>query len=157
MAGSQDKFGSKDSTGKKLDIVSEYLSMYQKTVKSFGNGYFNTIYVDAFAGTGKIPIVNTPSASSQVSLLQEIDENKNSSVEAFISGSTQRALSITPPFDEYIFIEKNRKKIAELENRFSNNALAKQISYKCGDANEEVIKFCYSLNKNDRAVLFLDP
>lgn len=54
MATSQDTFGSNASTGKKLDIIREYLGMYQNALKN--QPYLQTHYVDAFAGTGKIPL-----------------------------------------------------------------------------------------------------
>jgi three-Cys-motif partner protein len=47
----QIKFGSAD-TIRKLDCVEKYLKAYLKVMK---NQSFDTIYVDAFAGTGEIP------------------------------------------------------------------------------------------------------
>ena len=47
----QKRFGSADSTGRKLDVIEEYLSMYQKAL-SYTE--LSTIYIDGFAGSGEV-------------------------------------------------------------------------------------------------------
>jgi hypothetical protein len=63
----QKRFGSFDATGRKLDVIGAYLSMYQMAL----NGKFETSYVDAFAGSGEIPI-----GESEGGLLEDDEEAK---------------------------------------------------------------------------------
>lgn len=152
MSNSQDIFGSPETTGKKLDIISEYLKMYQKTVGA--KTYFKTHYVDAFAGTGQI---NTEKDKGSLfgGLLDEAYDK--SLANEIIKGSTEVALEVEPSFNSYTFIEIDKHKISDLENRFQNNPLYQRINFLCGDANEKVKSFCQSMQKKDRAIVFLDP
>lgn len=143
MSRNQNTFGSLGSTGKKLDVISEYISMYQNALKNFN---FQTTYIDAFAGTGEIPL--------------ELKEDLlfDDVIDDFMEGSTARALSINPPFQKYIFIEKSLQKVDELKSKYENHILKDRILYSQGDANEKVASICKRTNwKNNRAVLFLDP
>jgi len=158
MSNSQIPFGSAESTGKKLDIIREYLKMYQKTV---GNqSYFKTHYVDAFAGTGEIkPSSNNPRLFEGL-----FTTNSNPDAiydkglaDEIIKGSTEIALETHPPFQSYKFIEINKTKISDLKNRFQQHPLHSRINFSHGDANEKVKEFCQSMGRNDRAVVFLDP
>ena len=154
MVGSQDIFGSVESTGKKLDIIREYLGMYQRAMKA--NDYFKTHYVDAFAGTGEIQTQNEAQKDEAFWFGDDVKVAVESA-ETFIQGSTQIAVSTNPPFDKFVFIEKNKDKLAELRTRFQGDDYQKKISYELGDANEQVVKFCKSMSVGDRAVVFLDP
>lgn len=153
MASSQDIFGSKQSTGKKLAIISQYLAMYQKAMKS--SGYFRTYYVDAFAGTGEIQLADK--IEDDAYWFGEIAETAVEDANKFIDGSTEIALGISPAFDGYLFVEKNKTKFLELKERFKSHPEAPKIDFKCGDANDHVIQFCKNMQKGDRAVIFLDP
>lgn len=139
----QKKFGSIDTTGRKLDVIGEYLSMYQKALSDMP---FATTYIDAFAGTGEIPIA-------------EIDTDLfDDEVKAVIAGSADRALRVSPPFDQYVFIDKRSKCIAALRDRFEDSPNASRISYHIGDANAEVQALCNPKQwHNRRGVVLLDP
>jgi len=140
----QKKFGGKD-TDRKLKTVADYLSFYTRAMPD----YFQLSYLDAFAGTGKIP--HTESLPLLKGTL-EIDE--------FIKGSARRALEIPKPFNEYLFVEKSHKKAMELQDMVKNDfpLLKNNVSIFSGDANEGIREFCLKLtHKNDRAVVFLDP
>jgi len=152
MATSQDIFGSVGSTGKKLEIIREYLQMYQKTVGSLS--FFQTHYVDAFAGTGEI---NTQKYNPLLfgGLLDDAYDFELA--DEIIIGSTEIALNIVPSFESYTFIEIDQNKISDLNERFQSHALYSKVKFSCGDANEQVKMFCKSMGKNDRAVVFLDP
>ncbi len=123
-------------TVEKLDILSKYLNAYSCALK---NQYFNRIYIDAFAGTGKI--------------------ETNGKTEE-IPGSAQLSLQCVEQFDEYIFIEKKKKFANELNNMISSTfpTIAHKVRIFNDDANEILTEIChkYSWEKN-RAVLFLDP
>jgi len=87
-------------TEEKLRVLERYLLAYQTALKKTG---FSTIFFDAFAGTGEIPSEETKG------LFEDVEE-----AEPFIEGSARRALSISPPFSRYIFVEKSRRKVASL-------------------------------------------
>ena len=125
-------------TVEKLSILSAYLDFYVTALK---NQPFKKIYIDAFAGTGKIKIGN---------------EDKYE----IIDGSAKLALSAKEEFDEYIFIEKKKSFVKELENlvksEFPNRAKKVRIFQK--DCNDVIKEICEKVNwKTTRAVLFLDP
>ena len=133
-------------TEKKLLVVQKYLERFLQVMSK--QDYAQTVYIDAFAGTGTIPF------SQSGGLLKELID-----ADEFSVGSALRATNLTRRFSSYKFIEKSRQKLDELEN-----AINKQISpptnveYIRGDANEELLKLCPMLTKpNVRAVVFLDP
>ena len=140
----QMQFGSLKSTGKKLDVLGEYLAMYQLAL----SGIFETMYIDAFAGTGEVPI-----GSSENGLLDMDVETKD-----VIAGSATRAISVSPPFHKYYFIDNKVKRIDALKNKFKNDANFDRSEFICGDANAKVQSICESENwKKRRGVVFLDP
>lgn len=99
----QKQFGSSEATGRKLDLIGEYLAMYLRAL----SGEFETIHVDAFAGTGEILL-----SDSQSGLL-DADEAAKSA----IVGSATRAVSVSPPFNRYVFIDKRQTCIEALSGR----------------------------------------
>ncbi len=112
------------------------------------NQNFETIYIDAFAGSGTLPINN------DIGFL-------DGSIDAgdFVLGSAARALALSQKFTRYIFVEEQRSKIEELKAFVKKNSDANQnVEILTGDANEELMKLCPMLSKsNVRAVVFLDP
>jgi len=140
----QRKFGSLGATDRKLDMIGEYLAMYQSAL--FGK--FETTYIDAFAGTGEVQFGETKN-----SLLDSDEEAKT-----VIAGSAVRAMGVTPPFSHYVFIDKRKKCIKALRRKFENNPNASRITYQVGDANEQVQELCAHQGwKNRRGVVLLDP
>lgn len=136
-------------TQEKLEKVGNYLQTYSTALK---NQSFRRIYVDAFAGTG---YVNFKEKQDSLSLLPEFEESE---VQDFVAGSAQIALNINPPFDEYIFIEKDTNRFSELENlKRDFPHLANRISPQSEDANSFLLSFCKTNWINKRAVVFLDP
>lgn len=141
---SQKRFGSVESTGRKLDVIGEYLSMYQKALS---NTSFKTIYIDAFAGSGEVPL-----AENKVDLLNDEEAR------TVIAGSADRALSVTPLFDRYIFIDERKNCINALSARFSGQKTDGNLEYVIGDANEHVQKICKNQQwRSQRGVVLLDP
>jgi len=88
-------FGGKWTT-EKLNILSNYLSFYLTALK---NQPFKKIYIDAFAGTGKIFVGDS---------------------EEEIEGSVRLALNSEIKFDKYIFIEKKKAFAEELQRIVDN-------------------------------------
>ena len=125
-------------TIEKLGILSDYLDFYVKALK---NQSFDLIYIDAFAGTGRIKI-----------------GNEDEYIE--IDGSAKLSLSTVESFDYYYFIEKKKSYARELEQlittEFSNKKDKVDIINK--DCNLALVELCERINwKKTRAVLFLDP
>lgn len=135
--GTGQKFGG-PWTVEKLNILSEYLNFYTTALK---NQPFQLIYIDAFAGTGKI---NIGSEGKYV----------------VIDGSARLALQASGQFAEYIFIEKKKSFAKELEEMVQQEfpQQASRVKILNEDCNQALINICQKVNwKNSRAVLFLDP
>jgi three-Cys-motif partner protein len=132
-------------TVEKLKVLEGYLSAYQKVLK---NTNFETVFFDAFAGTGEIPI-DEPGG-----LFQDVEE-----AEPFIEGSARRALGVKPPFSRYIFVERSKRKAALLQRLKTDFPhLSGRIHIERADANVAVEEFCKKTDwKRTRAVMFLDP
>lgn len=141
-------------TDRKVEFLAEYLKAYQTVLK---NQSFRTSYVDAFAGTG----YRTESPKSQASSIPSAtDENSVYEEEAtdFQKGSAVRALETPIPFDRYVFIEKKAEHIQELqklEQQFPD--LANRMFFRRGEANAELQTWCKAMQRDERAVVFLDP
>jgi three-Cys-motif partner protein len=96
-------------TEQKLRVLDDYLAAYCKIFQTNPRAkHFDTIYIDAFAGTGLIGQRKTP--SERIELFAELAEQETAE---FLNGSASRALQ--RPFSRYIFIEKAASRIAELE------------------------------------------
>lgn len=136
-------------TQEKLEKVGQYLQTYSTALK---NQSFKRVYVDAFAGTGYIQFKERDESPT---LFPEFQESE---FQDFVSGSAQIALNVNPPFDQYIFIEKDTNRFSELENlKVSFPHLANQILPQSSDANDFLQAFCQTDWSNKRAVVFLDP
>jgi three-Cys-motif partner protein len=144
MVTSQSRFGG-SHTERKLEAIEDYLSAYLQILSKTS---FRTVYVDAFAGSGAIP---TGYGGNLFPDLTDAD--------ALGEGSAIRALKLKKRFEQYIFIDSNRKKLRELESRISREVPdTPRVTYVQGDAGEELLKLCSMLSKpNLRAVVFLDP
>ena len=128
-------FGGKWTT-EKLSILSSYLSFYLTALKKQS---FKKIYIDAFAGTGKI-----------------IVGDKQEEIE----GSVRLALNSENKFDEYIFIEKKKAFAEELQHIVDNeySELRDRVRIINNDCNIALSEICKNTNwKSNRAILFLDP
>lgn len=132
-------------------MLSKYLRAYTKIFKRNTSAqFFEISYVDAFAGTGEIP-------RRELKGFFRDDPELLKSEEEFRKGSVKRALEVDPPFDHYVFIEKDGKKckeLAALAQDFPNT----DIKVVNEDANTALLQWCRQLDtKRQRAVVFLDP
>jgi three-Cys-motif partner protein len=132
-------------------VLGKYLHAYtQIFTKNPRARYYVTSYVDAFAGTG---VIRRPALGGIAKLIPGIAEAE----EEFRKGSVRRALEVKPPFDKYVFIEKNARKYNELK-ALAEEFPDKQIKVINDDANSALLKWCANLNpRRERAVVFLDP
>ncbi|MGB7552899.1 MAG: three-Cys-motif partner protein TcmP [Candidatus Korobacteraceae bacterium] len=138
-------------TQKKLEALSKYLAAYRKIFSTNPRAqFFKTTYVDAFAGTGEIPVPENP-------MLRLILPDDVEGEEEFRKGSARLALEVQPPFDHYVFIEKKAAKCEELEG-LKGEFPDLDVKVIKGDANEELKEWCAGMNtRKERAVVFLDP
>jgi three-Cys-motif partner protein len=146
----QDQFGGA-WTEQKLQVLGKYLQAYTMIFKRNPRArFFKISYVDAFAGTGAL---RGPEPSEFASLIPDFSSNE----EQFRKGSAKRALEIEPPFDEYIFIEKDADKCRELE-RLTRSTQSRKSTVINEDANTALLRWCEELDtQRRRAVVFLDP
>ena len=99
----------------KLDVLKQYLNAYTTALK---NQPFERLYIDAFAGTGKVRIRDG----------------------RVIDGSAQIALE-TPGFDRYIFIEQDETSVLELDKACEPfMSCGVKIDVERGNANEVLFK-----------------
>ena len=141
-----------DWTEQKLRILDHYLAAYGKIFRANPRAkHFETIYVDAFAGTGLIQ--HRKKAGRGEELFAEFAESETVQ---FLRGSATRALQ--HPFTRYIFIEKSQARIADLEKLKADSSRKEQIAIRKGDANSKLISLVQSTDwMKCRAVVFLDP
>jgi three-Cys-motif partner protein len=118
----------------KLEIVQKYGSAYTKTFKKSTG--LKKYYVDGFSGAG-------------------VHRSKRTG--APIEGSPTRALKVSPPFDEYYFIDLNPEKTDYLRSTCGNRS---NVHIRTGDCTEiltkELLPKIQYKNFN-RALCLLDP
>lgn len=131
----------------KLERVGAYLPYF---TREFGDDY-ETIYFDAFAGTGTVDR-RKPKKSRLTGFFKFPDPPP-------IIGSARQALETEPPFDRYVFVDRDEAHCRDLrELRDDYPELADRVSVRLGDANEKVRRFCEKTDwDTSRAVFFLDP
>ena len=138
-------------TSEKLTRLEKYLAAYAKVMK---HQKFQTLYIDAFAGSGWISLKDQ-SNPSQLALPEFGDEG----AERFVQGSARIALQTDPPVNRNIFIEKDASRVAELQRlkeQFPD--VADRIDIRQDEANTYLQRLCAQpIWKKHRAVLFLDP
>ena len=142
-------------TQEKLERIGKYLPAYTTIFKANEKARFlRTVYVDAFAGTGYS--VPTARLTDEAQLFPELQEPET---QKFLKGSAQIALDTDPPFDHYIFVEKEpayAAELARLKNLHFNSGLSIEVVQ--GNAQQFLPKWCRAQDwKKTRAVIFLDP
>ena len=144
-------------TDDKLHRLRSYLTAYRTIFTQNPKAkYFTTWYVDAFAGTG----TRTTEAlsSSGGGLFEDVYQDRDA--EEYRSGSARIALGLDNPFDRYLFVEKAKNRVMELESTVRNDytRLFSRCTFEHGDANSVVRAWCAKRDwTKERAVVFLDP
>ena len=128
-------------TERKLEILETYLNAYTTALKKKP---FDLVYIDAFAGSGKIFRGST------------IGDERDSM--AFVMGSAERAAKVDDrTFDRLVFVEKDPKRCSELR-RLSDQHLGRHIDIVEDDANIFLRNLTrLEFGRNWRGVLFVDP
>jgi three-Cys-motif partner protein len=119
----------------KLDVLRQYWPQYTQIMKKQPYN-FRTLYVDAFAGSGK---------------------HISRTTGEFVMGSPARALEVTPPFDEYHFIDLDAAKVRSLEEVAEARP---NVHLYQGDCNEILLRDVLpkaDYKKYRRAFCLLDP
>ena len=99
-------------TERKLESVRKYLSAYTKIFASNTKAsFYRTVYLDAFAGSGWRDMDELISVEGPQIFEDETD------VSEYRKGSALIALEVNPPFNKYIYIEKDETYAAELNQR----------------------------------------
>lgn len=135
----------------KLDAVEYYLRCYTKAL-TFAR--MDLWYIDAFAGSGD------REAERQVGGIFE--GRQIETVVETLDGSARRALKVTPPFQHFIFIEKDPERAAALKSVQDEFSQA-DIQVRKGNANEELLDiigkapWTSGSKSRSRGVVFLDP
>ncbi|MDE1178503.1 MAG: three-Cys-motif partner protein TcmP [Edaphobacter sp.] len=154
----EQKFGG-DWTDLKLSCLDAYLESYRSIFSKNTNAqYFNTWYVDAFAGTGSRSIDAATGPLWNVEPDSDIDCDPDAV--AYRDGSAMIALGQDSPFDNYLFIEKSKTKSTALQSAISEKFpdLTSRCTIVRDDANTALTTWVKERNWNkDRAVVFLDP
>ena len=129
-------------TQEKLAIIGAYLDAYTTALK---DQPFQLIYVDAFAGEGYW----RPGSAYASEDYEEFTE--------LLEGSPAIALAVQDrPFDRFVFIENDDKRSQAL-NHLKRHHSERGINVIPKDANVALPTFCKSMDRFDRAVVFLDP
>lgn len=140
-----------DWTEEKLRAVRAYLAAYVNVMK---NQPFATTYIDAFAGTGTVALRDVDDSGEPL-----FPELANEEAGRYLVGSARLALEVSPPFQEYLFIEQSGGNVTQLEAMTREfPELRNRISIEKDEANRRVQAICADWDwRSHRAVLFLDP
>jgi three-Cys-motif partner protein len=149
------QFGGK-WTEEKLGRLRKYLAAYMRIFSTNERAkHLRTTYLDAFAGSGERS-EEREGADDTAPLF--VDWEAAEAAE-FFKGSAEIALETQPPFDNYIFVERDPAYAAALDklrNRFTH--LSERVQIVAADANAFLISWCNSTDwRRNRAVVFLDP
>lgn len=157
MAHTTQEFGS-DHTKTKLDAVQKYLSAFTTALKK---QKFTLLYVDACAGSGSsIPKGLRSKADAYQGQTGLWGQEIVLDADHIVEGSAARALSVIPPFDQYVLNDVKRANVASLRAlvRGEYAHLADRVTFTQRDANDILRELCRNTNwKKTRAVVFIDP
>jgi three-Cys-motif partner protein len=98
----------------------------------------NTIYIDAFSGSGAVMLKGSSAATD---------------------GSALQAVGLDSPFSKYHLIDKSKKAIKRLRQQVEEGYPDRldRVEFHAGDVNEVLPKLLRSIGPKDRGVIFIDP
>lgn len=141
----------------KLGGLRAYLSAYMTILSK--HRPLRTVYVDAFAAAGRA-VVRKPGRDEPTIQLDLGEEARDEDVREVISGSPRVALEIEPPFEQYVFIEADERRLGELNALEAEYGGKRKIRVHHGDCNEYITTTLLRVLASDsrwRGVVFLDP
>jgi three-Cys-motif partner protein len=128
------KFGG-DWTEQKLRVLNDYLEAYCRIFEVNPSAkYFDTIYVDAFAGTGLIE-KQASHTRNEVFFVELVEDEAI----RFLEGSA--SLALQHRFKRYVFTEKSAARVAELEKLRAHSPRKENIFIEKGEANALLANF----------------
>lgn len=134
----------------KLDCIRKYLSAYTTILKDARfSGYF---YIDAFAGPGSLK-VRPGEDPAQSSLLESPEYAR------YLAGSPRVALEIKYPFTDYVFVERDPVRVAQLKELQLEYSARRNIHIREQDCNSYLDHLLSERRpwRRWRGVVFLDP
>jgi three-Cys-motif partner protein len=134
-------------TERKLAALRKYIPAFNTALKDKPSRSrpFRRILIDAFAGSGNRELGELPLWKNSIDIAK------------IAKGSARISLESEPAFDEYIFIEKSAKNVAELQ-ALKAEFPYRNVDIRQGDANVELAKIATTWDRARwRGVLFLDP
>jgi three-Cys-motif partner protein len=145
----------------KLERLRKYLSEYTKILRSqsWVRGY---VYVDAFAGSGRVRVRPTQSDDPTNDIFDLGREFRaDEGAREVLDGSPGVALATEPPFTHYVFLDRDPERVAMLESLQNEYKGRRSIVIRKGDCNnylnERLIKNPQINWREWRGVVFLDP
>jgi three-Cys-motif partner protein len=122
----------------KYRLLKLYAQMFSASMK---NKWDCRVYLDLFAGSGRSKIKGTS---------------------RIIAGSPFVALSVEPPFDRYVFCEKDRDMLRALETRVGRDFPHVKAHFQPGDVNDVVSQLLKEIPQHGRdfrvlSFCFVDP
>jgi three-Cys-motif partner protein len=143
----------------KLEALGQYLGFYTTVLKKQGHWLRGTIFVDAFAGPGLARIRTKGMGGEKKPNLFAAGPASDKAEIEFLKGSPRVALDIENPFTRYLFIDRDPKRVAELETLKAEYGSRRMIDVQEADANTALKAWLASGIdwKRHRAVVFLDP
>ncbi len=146
-------------TEDKLARVRGYLGAYTTIFTTNERArHFRTSYVDAFAGTGARTDRSAAALEQAEGTLFE-DAEADPEARSFKRGSARAALEVEPPFDSYVFVDRNpahAEQLRTLGEEYPEKA--GRISVEAAEANSFLRRWCAETDWDEnRAVVFLDP
>ena len=152
------KFGG-DWTEIKLAKLEKYLRAYRTIFSGNKNArHLKTWYVDAFAGTGSRTTGATFTAVNEDLFADDV--YADAEIKGYRDGSARIALGLPDPFDNYLFIDKLKSRVTELNKAIGidHPSLLSRCEFEQGDANQVLTTWCQKRDwTKERAVVFLDP
>lgn len=140
-------------TERKLEALRDYLVAYQQIfTRNPRAKTLETVYVDAFAGTGGRDVEEDPSQPSLFGYEEEMLD--------YQEGSVRIALALPEKFHRYVFLDNKPSHVRELHSLVRRDFpdLEERCLIERAEANEWLREWCQAQNwKKTRAVAFLDP
>jgi three-Cys-motif partner protein len=142
----------------KLARLEAYLRAYTAILKkqTWLDGY---VYIDAFAGSGRIAVRNRRSDDPNQALASMGDElRRDPDARQILDGSPRVALDLQNPFTTYVFVECDAARDRLLESLVEEYKGRRTIRVRTGNCNDYLKETIAKVNwAKWRGVVFLDP
>jgi three-Cys-motif partner protein len=121
----------------KLNGLRAYMSAYMKILSKRAS--LRTVYVDAFAAAGRA-VVRKKEHEDPTIHLDLGEEARDEDSREVLDGSPRVALEIEPPFEQYVVIEADKRRLAELKDLEAQYGDRRKIAVRSGDCNTYCVR-----------------